>query len=629
MTPHTSSYAVALPFGKFKGKTLGEIAGFSRQYLEWLSGADGVSDTWRIAAAKTLLGEPVPYVAPAEKTDKSKLAIPKIGEIKIFPVTARRFGIMFPYHPLKVEQFKASIDGLAYDEENNWWTFPKPQIVRVVKWWGGPSKCAVDAKVRDAYFAEKTRTQTLQEIASRLESDLVVKTKIPLRGDQLVAIEYAEAAGGSILEADDTGNGKTFTSVGWAEYNGGKTLIVVKNGLQAQWAEEVKRLTGKKVCIWNAEGIQGSKASQYHLVHFNVVDRYIADYNKMKFDNLIVDEATMITNYKAIRTKAIMGAWKERKKYPGLKINNKMLLTASPIKNKSRELYTLLSFLDKDRFNNPKHFVERYEDIPMNMTTNPNLNELWERANELMIRRPKSILKGKKPQFIDLIVEMTDDERRQYYQFMTRMVRKWHSVNPNASSVHEVRRFLFDLKWERTTTLIDELLEEGRPVLSFCVQKEHTERLAKHYGSIARFVHGDVKTAERDQIKKDLMSGRLKLGSYTLETGGMGLDGLQTVISDTIFPERSFVPVDHVQAHGRTARPGQKSVPQMWYLTVQGTYEDIMKEIITDKTAQADQALDGKTLAESLVNQKMQESFFHEFTLLVAKQLDEAGIDTD
>jgi superfamily II DNA or RNA helicase len=618
MEPHNTAYTIKLTFGPNQGKSLGELYQYKREYLEWMAGATKIPIPWRVAAAKTLLGEPVNVAFP----ERPKVEIPKEGEIKIFPVNSKRFGVQFPFSEGNVNQFKYTIDGASWDEEGVYWTFPIPQVMRVIDWFGGPSKVAVDAKVRDAYRAERSHLERLKEISARTTSDLTVATKIALRGDQLVALEFADAVGGSFLDADDTGNGKTATSIGWAIHRGGKTLVVVPNGLQSQWEAEIRAFAGAKACIWLADGPQGDKRVKFHIVHYDVVDRWVKEFNKLKFANLICDEAVKITNYKAIRTKAIMGVTKdspEKTIYPGIKVQNKMLLTASPIKNKPRELFTLLNFLDSSRFTSPWHYINRYE-----FETQPgqyqHLDELYERASSLMIRRPKSILNGHKEQVIDLIVDLTPDERKKYVDFMVKLVKKWGKTNPTAASAHEVRRVLFDLKWDRTTALIDELVESDRSVLVFAIQKEHVERIAKHYGSMAAFVHGDVKRAERDSIKEKLIDRQLKIGVYTLETGAMGTDGLQRTISDTIFPERSFLPMDHYQAHGRTNRPGQKLRPQMYYLTAKGTYEEYQKDRLIAKMEMIAQSVDGKSATESKKVHQATESMFSEIAKLIAKE---------
>jgi SNF2 family DNA or RNA helicase len=436
-------------------------------------------------------------------------------------------------------------------------------------------------------------------------------------------LEFADIAGGNILEADPVGMGKTPISLGLAENNGGITLVICLKNLKIQWETQIKRFTGKDSCIWDAEGAHGNKKSKYHIVHFNVVDRFVSEFNKLKLMNLIIDEGTLLTNHKSIRTKAVFGDYEAPRQYPGIKAKNNYILTGTPLRNRPREMYTLLHFLDPDRFSNPKHFIKRYErgGFAKKLEEFDNLDELFERASELMIRRPKSIRPGdKKPEREELLVEMTAEERIEYDSFMNALFNKWETTSPSAAHMAPIRNFLFKIKWERLTEFIDKLLESDRPVLVFGIQQNHVEKIAAQYGEISAYVHGGVNDeSERERIKQALIAGSLKVGAYTLATGGMGMDGLQKTISDTIFIDRSYVPADHEQAEGRTARDGQMSVPQMWYMTVVGTVEEIQREMLASKQGIFDQAVDGKTTDQIKASQAMKQSMFKEFVARLAE----------
>jgi hypothetical protein len=605
LSPHESAYRVKLTFGPFRERSLGEVAQIKPQYLEWLAGASNIPDNWRIAAAKTLLGEEIKeFVAPP------KLEIPKLGAIRIFPVSAKRFGIILPKE--KEQAFKDAIDGVYWDRTREVLTFPKPQIVRAVAHFGGPKNVEVHEQVRDAYKAEKARTERLKEIAAKTDSDLEVPTILPLRGDQKVMIEFWQASDHRVLDTDAPGNGKTPTAIGAGLLAGGKSVCVVPLNVKTQWGEQVKKFTGKKAALWTKDGPEGPKNAQFHIVHYDILDKVAKQINKLKPRNLFVDEAVMVTNHKTIRYKALWGSENEPHVYPGIKHNNVMLLTGEPIKNRPRELYSLLHNIDEDRFVNPKHFIDRYESGPENEPFQ-NLDELFDRASELMLGRDKSVRKGHKPERYNMLIDMTEEEYKRYANYMTEMLKRWKTVNPSAAQMHGLRDFLFEIKWNRIIQFIDELMGANRPVLVFTQRKSHAERIAAHYGKLGRFVHGDIDVDTRDRIKADLIAGRAKVGAYTLMTGGMGMDGLQETISDTIFVDRSFVPSDHVQAEARTDRTGQNSVPQMWYPTVTRSHEEIMQRINERKQSMSDQAVKGKSKAQSVFERRMTEAWFKDF----------------
>ena len=84
----------------------------------------------------------------------------------------------------------------------------------------------------------------------------------------------------------------------------------------------------------------------------------------MDFDLLICDEATFLKNRNTLRFKSILGSWRERKKYPGIKTDHIIFLTGTPVMSRPIEAFTLLNVLDRERFNNFYHFVFHIQLVP-------------------------------------------------------------------------------------------------------------------------------------------------------------------------------------------------------------------------------------------------------------------------
>ena len=333
----------------------------------------------------------------------------------------------------------------------------------------------------------------------------------------------------------------------------------------------------------------------------------------MGFDLLVCDEATRLKNYQSTRAKAILGFWKQRRTYPGIKTKYVLFLTGTPILNRPTEAYTLLSFLSKERFNNPAHFRERYG---RSTDDAKNLQELFERTQDLVIRRLKKNVASEIPAKSreDLIVEMTSAERKQYGKYLADLFKKWNlNGRPSAAHMPAIRNFLFDLKFPRIIEFVEEMLDSGRPILVFTIHQEHAERIAKHFGENARTVTGKITNSKiRQQAIDDLIAGKAKVGVFTIIAGGMGIDGLQDVMSDVLFCDRWWVPADHEQAEDRVFRIGQTKASQMWYLTVKDSYDEIMAEVLTEKQLIIDQAVDGKTVEDAVVENLRTKSVFKE-----------------
>jgi SNF2 family DNA or RNA helicase len=598
MNIHPSAYKVFIPFGKHKGKSFGFIAEMDSAYLEWLSGSDAMPIMYRTASAKTLLGEPVEIVTPSKSPSPKLPSVPKpMGKVDMWYLAKRdMIGVRFELIGDILERFKSMVDGRVWNSVDGCWEFPTAQLPIAVKLFGA-ANCKVTESVKTAYRKEIEYRKRLDEIRNKETTELDAPTLLPLRAYQNITIEFALEANGRCLIGHSPGLGKTAVAIGFTLMVGGNTLIICPKSVKLQWKKEILKYAGEISCVWDSDGPQGNKNAHYHIINYDIVDRHIKEFNKMEFETLICDEATKIKNYKSIRYKAIVGSWKERKKYPGISSQNVLLLTGTPILNRPMELYTLLSFLDKKRFNNPVVFKNRYEGDGLTIR-GQNLDELHDRTKQLIIRYTKDKLKGELPakSRSNILIEMTPTENKAYNKHLDELFRKWKlNGKPSAAHMPAIRDYLFELKFPRIIEWIDDMLDADRNVLVFSVQQRHAERIAEYYGDRARLVHGKITDdLIRQKNIDDLCAKKARVGSFTIIAGGMGIDGLQHAMSDVLFVDRWFVPADHEQAEDRLNRFGQKEPTNNYYVTVMDTLDEDMAEVLEEKQKVIDHAIDGK-----------------------------------
>ena len=113
---------------------------------------------------------------------------------------------------------------------------------------------------------------------------------------------------------------------------------------------------------------------------------------------------------------------------------------------------------------------------------------------------------------------------------------------------------------------------------------------------------------ERQETIDKLVSGKAKIGLFSLLAAGMGIDGLQHKIDTVVFLNMDYVPANHEQAEDRTHRIGQKSQVQVYYMICDGTMDEYMRDILKEKQEVADMIVDG-----ALVTPEKQRSYFKEF----------------
>jgi SWI/SNF-related matrix-associated actin-dependent regulator 1 of chromatin subfamily A len=273
------------------------------------------------------------------------------------------------------------------------------------------------------------------------------------------------------------------------------------------------------------------------------------------------------------------------------------------------EAFSLLNFLDKERFNNFYHFVERYGgwkgDAPRN------LQDLHDRTKDLVIRRKKSEVLTELPnkQRNDLYVELTKDEQKQYHKLLQDIFGRWKlEGRPSVTHMPKLQAFLIEKKLPRLIEMIDEFLDNDRPILIFSCYLNPLKLLLEHYGNKAAILTGEMNRNARQETIDKLTNGQAKIGLFSLRAAGMGIDGLQKVIDTVVFLDMDFVPANHEQAEDRTHRIGQTNQVQAYYMICPNTIDEYMRDILKEKQQVADLIVDG-----ALITPESNKSFFKEF----------------
>jgi SWI/SNF-related matrix-associated actin-dependent regulator 1 of chromatin subfamily A len=608
---HPSYEQVIFTWGKFSGQTLGHVYRTSPSYLKWIVDTPGLPAVWKEASKRALVGEDISDISlPKTKTssykepqkeDKSQSNI--LVELK----DKNTAYIDMPYNKLWLEQFKFEIDGRKWNGENKNWTFPAVHLPKVKKLFPGAVFSKDALKLMDKLTG---RREELDEIRELEDTDFKVPgLKLNLYPYQRVGVKFVDRAGGRCLIADAPGLGKTVQAISYAQLHNLKTLIVCPLSVVVNWQREIKKFTGKDSTIWTTKTREGGKKDQFHIVHYDAVGKVAKHLRDENFDLLVCDEATYLKNRQTIRAKSVLGSYKERRRFPGIKTKYVIFLTGTPVMSRPIEAFALLNFLDKDRFNNFFHFTQRYGgwkgDAPRNLT------DLHDRTKDLVIRRMKNQVLKELPdkQRNDLYVELTPTEKKEYNKLLKEMFGKWReSGKPSVQHMPKIQSFLTEKKMPRLIEMIDEFLDNDRPILIFSCYIAPLKFLNEHYGDKSALLTGSMNKEDRQVTIDRLTKGEAKVGLFSLKAAGMGIDGLQHKIDTVVFIDIDWVPANHEQAEDRTHRIGQKSQVQAYYMICDGTIDEYMRDILKEKQAVADMIVDG-----ALVTPERQKSIFKEF----------------
>jgi SWI/SNF-related matrix-associated actin-dependent regulator 1 of chromatin subfamily A len=607
---HPSLDEVIFTWGKYKGETLGSVRRIAPQYLQWMTGTDAIPSNWKEAAKVALADGDVSNISlPRTKTSYKEPSQKKTetGPIEVALKDKSTAYMIMPYNKLLLEQFKYEIDGRKWNAEARNWEFPAVHLPKVRKLF--PQ--AIFTKDAEKVLSQLIeRREALDEIRQLEDTDITIPgLKLTLYPYQRTGVKFVDRAGGRCLIADAPGLGKTVQAIAYAQLHNLKTLIVCPLSVVVNWQREIKKFTGKDSVVWGNKTHTGNLESQFHITHYDAVSKNITKLRGQNFDLLVCDEATYLKNRQTIRAKSILGSWKERRKYPGIKTKYCIFLTGTPVMSRPVEAFSLLNFLDKDRFNNLYHFTQKYGgwkgQPPMN------LKELHDRTKDLVIRRMKSQVLTELPnkQRNDLYVELLPDEKKEYNKLLKELFGAWKtSGKPSVQHMPKIQSFLIDKKMPRLIEMIDEFIDNDRSILIFSCYLAPLKKLTQHYGNNAALLTGEMKKEDRQVSIDRLVKGEAKVGLFSLRAAGMGIDGLQHKIDTVVFIDMDWTPANHEQAEDRTHRIGQTAQVQAYYMICDGTIDEYMRDILKEKQEIADVIVDG-----NLVTPTRNKSMFKEF----------------
>lgn len=619
-----SSYDIVLTFGKYKGKSLGYIYDIDPSYINWLAYSSNIPGNWSKACLMLL----------QNKDGLEELDLPRFKKTADFKQDAQMWmlnkntiAVKFSYDVRLLERFRFEIDGRKWNAEEKYWQIPSAQILKLVELLGGTKNIKADSEVKKIYKIEKQRRVDLDEIRTKEIGNIKIPGKLELYNFQKVGVEFILRAGGRAMIADHPGLGKTLTSLGYAAYTKQKTLIICPKSVVIGWSREIERFTGKKATIWNSKDKTGRIDSQYHLINYEAVDKRSKELRSLGCGLLICDEATFIKNRTTKRTKSIIGDGRQTRKYPGLKTRDLILLTGTPVLNRPVEAFTLLNFIDSQRFNNFYQFIQKYGGW---QGSDPrNLDDLHQRTKDCVIRRLRSEVWKELPikQRNDLYVELSSPEKKEYKDLLYTLFRKWRSAGkPTIAEMPAIQNFLIEKKLPRFYEMVDELIEQDQSVLVYCNYIAPLKKIAKHYGNKAALLYGEMNMRERQESIDSLKSKEAKIGLFSIGAGAMGIDGLQYSINTVIFLDRAWVPALHEQSEDRCLRIGQTKQVSVYYMTCEGTIDEDMRSLLIEKQRIIDEIVDGK-LITPMANKSIFKEFVQRLKLSMTAELESVDID--
>ena len=453
------------------------------------------------------------------------------------------------------------------------------------------------------------------------EVDYSPYSKRPPMEHQKVAIEKLLANDRYIL-ADDMGLGKTTSAIIASMESGAKkVLIICPASLKINWQREIENYSNKKVLI--VEGKKWGSTFDYYIINYDIIKNYHSMESvalgeeirqpilKEKFDLVIIDEAHMISNPTAQRTKLINDIVE--------KIPKVWLLSGTPMTSRPINYYNILKIVNSPIALNWQSYVKRYCG-GYQFTVNgkkiwntggaTNLDELRERTKNLVLRRMKTDIldlpdKIITPIFLDLKSTFYDEELEDFMRITNENKNK-ESLSITINRLMKVRQVIAYEKVEYTSEIIDRCLEQGKKVIVFTNFTMTLDMLHEKYKKNSVVLDGRMSKEKRQQsVDRFQSEDKIKIFISNIIAGGVGIT--LTAAEAVIMNDLSFVPAHHSQAEDRAFRYGQKKNVIVYYPIFENTMEKIVYNILNKKKNIIDQVMGDGDFSESFAQSILKE----------------------
>jgi SWI/SNF-related matrix-associated actin-dependent regulator 1 of chromatin subfamily A len=412
---------------------------------------------------------------------------------------------------------------------------------------------------------------------------------------QKTAIEKLAGSKRFIL-ADDMGLGKTTSTIIAALETGAKKILIVcPASLKINWQREIANYSDRPVFI--AEGKKFSSEDDFVIVNYDILKNFHDTDQKRKeesillksnFDLVILDEAHMISNVQAQRTKIINHFAK--------KVNRVWLLTGTPMTSRPMNYYNLLNLIESPVAQNWKAYAIRYcqgyqfsagKRKVWNVSGASNLEELRDRTSKQILRRLKEEVldlpdKIITPVYLKLKSKEYENLMGEYYDWYDKNPDESTSLTVQFSKLMKVRKVIANEKVKQTIEFAENILEQGKKVIIFTNFTDTLQTIYQHFGKQAVYLDGSCSNSVRQQAVDQFQNNeKITVFVGNLKAAGVGLT--LTAAEVVIMNDLSFVPAEHSQAEDRAYRYGQKSNVLVYYPIFENTIEGAIYDILNKK----------------------------------------------
>lgn len=415
-----------------------------------------------------------------------------------------------------------------------------------------------------------------------------------LSGWRWLKFLLSEVGGG--LLADEMGLGKTLQIIALLSDSGGQplspSLVVAPGSLLENWRREFGKFAPHLKVLKHHGPYRTGRPNGF--ADYDVVvtsyDVAVGDnslLNMIDWKVLALDEAQLIRNPKAKRTKAIKR----------LKRNASLAVTGTPVENRLTDVWSIIDFVKPDYLGDIKSFEQNFGDDTEGATL------LEPLISPLILRRRVSEVARDLPPRIDIpqILELDTNEAA-FYEAERERIFNEYGAAATLVALTSLRRFcahpslmaqsfdVFDLidfsKFRRLDEIVEEIFERNEKVLIFTSFTTMADLISQHiktrFGVFAGVIDGRLPIDCRQLMIDDFSA--VHGGAALVLNPKAGGAGLNIVAANHVIhynPE--WNPALEDQASARAHRRGQELPVTVHHLIIADTVEEVVNERLSRK----------------------------------------------
>ncbi len=419
--------------------------------------------------------------------------------------------------------------------------------------------------------------------------------------------------------ADDMGLGKTVQALSLLlkRKSKGAVLVVAPASVCENWFREIVKFTPSlNPLIFGNETdrekcVKKAKKGDVVITTYGLLNSASEIFTARKWGTVILDEAQMIKNHTAKRTKVAHS----------LSADFKLITTGTPIENNLLELWSLFEFINPGLLGSKNSFFEKYSKTVQESGDSAALKQLKNLVKPFILRRKKMDVLDDLPAKteISLDIELSDHEQAVYEALREEavsLVEGGEVENPQFlilayltklrracchSSLVTKKKGGQSSKLEQMVELVEELKSGGHRVLIFSQFVDFLKLAAQELDSANltyQYLDGSTPVKKRLSLVDKFQNGDGDAFLISLKAGGTGLN--LTAADYVIHLDPWWNPASEDQASDRAHRIGQQRPVTVYRFVAKGTVEEKISRLHHEKRELSESILSGADMAAKL-----------------------------